>query len=133
MAKHAKKLGKEINGKVVKITEIVTGKVMEFDFAKLPAEIQGKLGPFGLNHKLGDAAAGCAGQEAVDSITKVWDGLMKGDWAVRAARGESISVSALNTGLGTLPPKEAEAARALLIKLGILKVPAAPAAPAVAK
>jgi hypothetical protein len=127
MAKKAKKLGKEIVGTVVKITEVVTGSAMDFDFAKLPKEIQEKLGPFGLNHKLGDAAAGCAGQEAVDSIKKVWDGLMAGNWAVRAAKGEQVSMNAISSGIDKLPPKEAEAARALLIKLGIIKVPAAPA------
>lgn len=124
MAKKTKKLGKEILGTVVKITEIVTGKAMEFDFTKLPKEIQEKLGPFGLNHKLGDAAAGCSGQEAVDSIQKVWDGLVAGNWAVRAAKGESVSVNAITAGIDKLPPKEAEAAKALLIKLGIIKVPA---------
>lgn len=120
MAKE-KKLAKEIIGTVVKIKEMVTNTEMSFDFAKLPKEIQEKLGPFGLNHKLGDAAAGCAGQEAVDSIQKVWKGLTEGNWAVRGAKGESVSVSALNSGIDKLPPKEAEAARALLLKLGILK------------
>ena len=124
MAKKAKKLGKEIIGDVVKITEVVTGATMEFDFAKLPKEIQTKLGPFGLNHKLGDAAAGCSGQEAVNSINKVWDGLMAGNWAVRVAKGESVSMNAISSGIDKLPPKEAEAARALLLKLGILKAPA---------
>jgi phage FluMu gp28-like protein len=125
MAKKAKKLSKEIVGNVVKITEVVTGKAMEFDFTKLPKEIQAKFGPFGLGHKLGDAAAGDSGQDAVDSITKTWDGLMAGNWAVRVAKGESVSVSAIASGIEKLPPKEAEAAKALLIKLGILKVPAA--------
>jgi hypothetical protein len=125
MAKKAKKLSKEIVGNVVKITEVVTGKAMEFDFTKLPKEIQAKFGPFGLSHKLGDAAAGDSGQDAVDSITKTWNGLMAGNWAVRVAKGESVSVSAIASGIEKLPPKEAEAAKALLIKLGILKVPAA--------
>lgn len=125
MAKKAKKLSKEIVGNVVKITEVVTGKAMEFDFTKLPKEIQAKFGPFGLSHKLGDAAAGDSGQDAVDSIMKTWDGLMAGNWAVRVAKGESVSVSAIASGIEKLPPKEAEAAKALLIKLGILKVPAA--------
>jgi hypothetical protein len=129
MAKKTKKLGKEIIGNVVKITEVITNTAMEFDFAKLPKEIQAKLGPFGLNHKLGDAAAGCAGQEAVDSIKKVWDGLVGGNWAVRAAKGESVSMSALNSGIDKLPPAEQAAAKALLLKLGIMK----PAAPAEAK
>jgi hypothetical protein len=132
MAKKAKKLGKSIEGTVVKIKEVVTGKDMAFDFLKLPKAIQEKLGPFGLNHKLGDAAAGCAGQEAVDAIEKVFAGLMAGDWSVRAPRGESVSVTAINSGISKLPPKEAEAATALLIKLGIIKDPklAPPVAPA---
>lgn len=125
MAKKAKKLDKEIVGNIVKIQEMVTGKMMEFDFTKLPKEIQAKFGPFGLNHKLGDAAAGDSGQDAVDSITKTWESLMAGNWAVRVAKGESVSVSSIASGVEKLPPKEAEAAKALLIKLGILKVPAA--------
>jgi hypothetical protein len=129
MAKKTKKLGKEIIGTVVKITEVITGKVGEYDFAKLPKEIQEKLGPFGLNHKLGDAAAGVSGQEAVDSIQKVWDGLIAGNWAVRAARGESVALSTVSAGIEKLPEKERAAAQALLEKLGILK----PATPAPAK
>lgn len=127
MAKKAKKLAKEIVGSVVKITEVVTGKTMEFDFNKLSAEIKAKFGPFGLSHKLGDAAAGDSGQEAVDAITKTWEGLLAGNWAVRVAKGESVSINAISSGIEKLPPKEAEAARALLLKLGILK--AAPAGP----
>lgn len=130
MAKHEKKLYKEIVGTVVKIKEAVTGKEMSFDAAKLPKEIQEKLMPFGLNHKLGDAASGCSGQEAVDSIQKVWNGLVAGNWAVRAAKGESVSVSAISSGIDKLPAAEKAAATALLIKLGIIKVPGAPAAPA---
>lgn len=124
MAKKAKKLGKEILGNIIKITELVTGKVLEYDFTKLPKEIQAKLGPFGLNHKLGDAAAGKAGQDAVDSIQKVFDGLMAGNWEVRVPRGESVSVNTINAGIDKLPPKEAEAAKALLIKLGVIKADA---------
>jgi hypothetical protein len=124
MAKHEKKLSKEIIGNIVKITELVTNKVMEFDVTKLPKEIQAKLPAFAITHKLGDAAAGDAGQEAVDSIMKTWEGLMAGNWAVRVPKGESVSMSALNSGIEKLPPKEAEAARALLLKLGIIKAPA---------
>jgi hypothetical protein len=131
-----RKLIRTIEGTVVTITEFVTKKEMKFDFAKLPKEIQEKLGPFGLNHKLGDSAAGATGQEAVDSIMQVWDGLMKADWRVKTAAGEKVSINAVNSGLEKLPPKEQEAARALLIKLGIIKDPSkvevAPAAPGVA-
>jgi hypothetical protein len=62
MAKKAKKLEKVIEGSVVKIKEVVTGADMAFDFTKLPVDVQTKFGPFGLGHKLGDAAAGCSGQ-----------------------------------------------------------------------
>lgn len=126
MAKKEKKLTKVIEGNIVKITEVTTGKAMEFDFAKLNADIQKKFGPFGLSHKLGDAAAGCSGQEAVDSIQKVWEGLMAGNWAVRAPKGESVSMTAIASGIDKLPAAEKKAAQALLEKLGILK-PAAPA------
>lgn len=117
--KKAKKLAKEINGNVVAITEVVTGKAMTFDFTKLPKDIQEKFGPFGLGHKLGDAAAGVSGLEAVENIEKVWAGLMEGNWSVKAPKGPSVSVKALNDGLGKLSPKEAEAAKALLAKLGV--------------
>ena len=106
MSKKAKKLGKEIVGTVVKIQEIVTGKQMEFDFAKLPKEIQAKLGPFGLSHKLGDAAAGKAGQEAVDSIMKIKEGLEKGDWTVRAPAAEKINKKDIVDKFNAMAPQQ---------------------------
>lgn len=124
MAKKERKLGKEINGNVVKITELITNTVMEFDVTKLPKEILEKLPAFAIAHKLGDSAAGVAGQEAVDNIKKVWDGLMAGNWAVRGERGPSVSVAAINGSLDKLPPAEAAAAKALLLKLGIIKADA---------
>ena len=80
-----RKLMKEIDGTVIKI-KAVNGAQGEqlFDFTTLPEDIQAKLGPFGLSHKLGDSAAGKAGTDAEDSIAKVWEGLMSGDWSVRA-------------------------------------------------
>lgn len=120
-----KKLSKVIEGTIVKIKEIVTGTEMVYDFAKLPKDVQEKFGPFGLGHKLGDAAAGCSGKEAIDSINKVWDGLMKGDWSVRAPKGETVSLSAVEAGIAKLPPAEQAKARALMISLGIIKVPVA--------
>lgn len=121
MAKHVKKLGLEIVGTVVKIKELMTGKEMEFDFAKLPKEIQAKLGPHGLKQKLGDSAAGDQGQEAVDSIMHVWEGLMAGNWAVRSARGESVSVSAVEQAIAALPAGEQVKARQTMLRLKALK------------
>jgi hypothetical protein len=86
-----KKLSKSIAGTVLTITESVTGKVLTYDFAKLPDNIKANLGPYGLSQKLGDAAAGKEGQEAVDSIVKVAEGLAKGDWSVRAPAAEKIN------------------------------------------
>lgn len=118
-AKKAKKLAKEISGKIVTITEVVTGSVLAFDFSALPAEIQEKFGPFGLGHKLGDAAAGKEGQEAVDSINKVWDGLKAGDWNVRAPAGEKVSLKGIWDKVSILPEKDKKAALASLKAIGI--------------
>jgi phage FluMu gp28-like protein len=114
-----KKLSKGIVGSVVTITEGTAGTVMEFDFAELPADIQAKLGPFGLGHKLGDAAAGKSGQDAVNAINKVFDGLMKDDWSVRAPAAEKVSKSDLITRIGALSDDEQAVAKAMLAKLGI--------------
>jgi hypothetical protein len=115
-----KKLVKEISGTVVKLTEGITGTVLTFDVSKLPAEIQGKLAPFGLGHKLGDAAAGKEGQEAIDSINKVFEGLMANDWTVRAPAGEKISKSEISTKFNAMPEgAEKEKTRAALAALGI--------------
>jgi len=120
MAK-VRKLQKNIEGTVVNFKELTTGQDMAFDFAALPEDIQAKLGPFGLSHKLGDAAAGEVGQDAIDSIKKVYEGLLAGNWAVKGARGESVSLSAVETGIGKLPEREQVAARRLMLKLKLIK------------
>ena len=89
--KKSKKLGKLITGNVLTISESTTGSVLTFDAGKLPAVIQANLMPYGLSQKLGDAAAGKTGKEAIDSIQKVWDGLAKGDWSTRAPAAEKIN------------------------------------------
>lgn len=113
----AKKLTKVIEGTVIKLT--ADGKTKSYDFAKLPKEIQAKLGPFGLGHKLGDAAAGKAGADIFKSIDTVFDGLIAANWSVRAPAGEKISKASINEGMGKLSEKEQAAAKALLEKLGI--------------
>jgi hypothetical protein len=121
--KRQKKLGKEIEGNLVKITVLGGEKgEMSFDFSTLPAEIQEKLGPFGLGHKLGDAAAGKEGTEAEEAINKVFDGLVANDWSVRAPAGPRVSVKALADKVSTLDPASQDAARALLTSLGV-KIP----------
>lgn len=119
-AKKEKKLSKLIEGNLLTITEGITGTVLKFDAGTLPAEIQKKLMPYGLSQKLGDAAAGKKGQEAIDSIKKVFDGLMKNDWTTRAPAAEKVSKKGILDKFNSLPAKEQAIARGLLEKLGIL-------------
>ena len=119
--KRPRKLMKDLTDEgVVKITAIDgnAGEVA-YDFSTLPEDIQAKLGPFGLSHKLGDAAAGKTGADAEESIQKVWDGLMSGDWSVRAPATPKVSVKALVDKMSALPPEAQEQARALLASLGV--------------
>lgn len=117
--KKKKKLAKNIEGTVVTITESVTGTVLKYDFDQLSTKIQALFGPFGLGHKLGDAAAGKEGQEAVDAINKVWDGLMKDDWSVRAPAAEKISKKTILDKFNEMPEgKEKVALKKALETLG---------------
>jgi len=115
----AKKLTKEINGSVITIKEVVTGAEMVFNFMDLPTGIQDKFGPCGLGHKLGDAAAGKSGQDAVNAINKVWKGLLANDWSVRAPAGEKITKKSVLEKVSALSPVEQEAAKELLARLGL--------------
>lgn len=117
--KKVKKLAKEIKGTVVTFTEAITGAVKSYDFAALPQNIKDAFGPFGLSSKLGDAAAGKSGQDAIDAIEKVWEGLAKGDWTVRAPAAPKLDKKGLTEKLDALPEKEKNAAKDLLAKLGI--------------
>lgn len=116
--KKTKKLAKEIEGSIVSIT-VDGGSPMQFDFAALPKDIRVKFGPFGLGHKLGDSAAGKSGAEAEESINKVWEGLMAGDWTTRAPAAPKLTKKNIAENLGNLSEDEAAAAKALLEKLGI--------------
>jgi hypothetical protein len=104
-AKKSKKLSKVIEGNVLTITDGVTKAVLTFDAGKLPVEIQKKLMPYGLSQKLGDAAAGKEGQVAVDSINKVWAGLMANDWSTRAPAAEKINKKDILAKIDALDPK----------------------------
>jgi len=116
-----KKLDKSINYEtgVITITEKVTGEKLDFDFNELPEAIQAKFGPFGLGHKLGDAAAGKEGDEAVASIKKVWAGVMNGDWSVRAPAAEKITKKGLADNLSKMDPAKAAQIREALAAVGI--------------
>jgi len=104
--KKRKKLTKVIEGTVLTITEGITNTVIKVDFAKLPENIKANLGPYGLSQKLGDAAAGKEGQEAVDSIMKIKEGLEKGDWSVRAPAAEKINKKDIVDKFNAMAPQQ---------------------------
>jgi hypothetical protein len=105
----AKKLEKKIEGSIVTLTS--DGVAKSFNFETLPADIQSKFGPFGLGHKLGDAAAGKEGVEIFAAIEKVWEGLEKGDWSVRAPAGEKVNVKTLLANVDGMDASDEEKAR----------------------
>ncbi len=117
--KKRKRLKKIIDGTVLSITEGDTETTTDYDFSTLPEAIQALLGPFGMSQKLGDAAAGKRGQEAVDAINKVWTGLSEGNWSVRAPKAEKITKKGLTSRLDALPEAEKGAALKALEALGI--------------
>lgn len=122
--KTRKKLEKDLTEHpLVKITALEGDKGQQvFDFTTLPEDIQSRLGPFGLGHKLGDAAAGRRGAEAEEAIAKVWDGLMAGDWSVRAPAVPKVSIKAIADNYEMLSTKEKATAQKLLKDLG-MKIP----------
>lgn len=118
----AKKLTKDLAtqpGTV--IITVADGKkgAMKFDFSELPQKIQKSFGPFGLGHKLGDSAAGRKGEDAEGAIGKVWEGLLNGDWSVRAPAQPKVAISTITANLDKLQGPEKETAKALLKSLGI--------------
>lgn len=115
-----KKMDKKIEETTVVITMLEgSAGEMRFNFTDLPEDIQSRLGPFGLNHKLGDSAAGKVGVEAEESINKVWDGLMAGDWSVRAPASPRVSTKVIAENYSSLSDEEKNAAKAVLASLGI--------------
>jgi len=118
--KKVKRLAKVIDGTVLTIVESLTATTLTLDFATLPEGIQALLGPYGMSQKIGDAAAGKKGQESVDAMNKVWEGLLAGNWSVRAPAAEKISKKSILGKFADMPEgKEKVAAAALLKSLGI--------------
>ena len=119
--KRTKKLSKVIEGNVLTITEGVTGTVLKFDAGTLPVAIQANLMPYGLSQKIGDAAAGREGQEAVDAMNKVWDGLSKGDWSTRVPAAEKITKKSIVEKVEAMTdPAEKQKYTDLLKKIGLM-------------
>jgi hypothetical protein len=120
--KKAKRLKKDLAtdpGKL--IIEVIGGSLgaRTFDPSTLPENVKDQLPAFALSHKLGDAAAGKSGIEAEEAITKVWEGLVAGDWSVRAPAQPKVAVSAVIENFKNLSDKEKATAKVLLETLGI--------------
>lgn len=116
-----KKMSKEIDYENGTVTITLVGGnegSMTFHFSELPDDVKAKFGPFGLGHKLGDAAAGTSGAEAESAIKKVWEGLVKGDWTVRAPAAPKLDKKNVMERLANMDPEKQEAAKALLASLG---------------
>jgi len=119
-AKRAKKLSKGISGMVV-IIKVLDGEQgeMQFDTSLLPDNVKEHLVPFGAGHKLGDSAAGRTGKEAEEAIQKVWEGLMKGDFTVRAPAAPKVSVAEIKSALDNMSEEDRASAEKALTALGI--------------
>src|SRR5574343_574312 len=88
--KRPRKLSKVIDG--MKLTITAGETVMEFDAANYSKDIIDRLTMYGMSQKLGDAAAGAESvEEAVEFITKINEGLLKGEWSTRAPAAEKVS------------------------------------------
>jgi hypothetical protein len=121
----AKKLGKKIEGSEVLFSVGGTDEVIRYDSATLPQEIKDRLIPFGLGHKLGDAAASSkTPEESKLAIQKVWDGMLASNWTTRTpaeegeAKAPKISQKTIMANLAKLPPEQQEAAKSLLLAMG---------------
>ncbi len=118
--KKAKKLSKVIEGTVLTITEGVTNTVLKYDAKAFTPEIKERLMMHGFSQKLGDAAAGKEGLEAVEAIKKVADGIVKGDFTVRVPAAEKITKKGILDIYTAMPAgKEKDIFKATLEKLGI--------------
>ena len=110
--KKVKRLSRKIDGRVLTITEMETGESISIDADTLSAEIQSRSMMHGLNQKIGDAAAGKTGADAMKAMMVVAQGIVGGNWAVRAPASKNVSVSDINNALGTMSEEE----RAVLLE-----------------
>lgn len=120
VAKKAKKLSKVVEGTVLTITEGSTNTILKYDAKAYTPEIKEKLMMHGLSQKLGDAAAGKEGKEALEAIKKVAEGIAKGDFTIRVPAAEKITKKGILDLYNAMPAgKEKDVFKATLEKLGI--------------
>lgn len=116
--KRPRKLLKEVNDTGVKITVVGGSGEKTFNIEDLPGPVRAKLIPFGLGHKLGDAAAVKEGEEAEAAIMKTWEALCKGNWSFRVPASPKISLKDVAEKFKGLSEDEKAAAKALFESLG---------------
>lgn len=115
-----KKYHDEKNYNLITIEVVETQEKLVFDFTKLPKEIQEKLGPFALDHKLGDATAGAKDPKKIaPAINAVWKSLMEGKWTTRNPAEPKITKKDLANGIANLPKDQKDKAEKLLAAMGI--------------
>jgi hypothetical protein len=118
--KRPRKLSKVIDG--MKLTITAGETVMEFDAANYSKDIIDRLTMYGMSQKLGDAAAGAESvEEAVEFITKINEGLLKGEWSTRAPAAEKVSKKGILEKYEGLSDDEKAVVAPLLQKLGLIK------------
>lgn len=118
--KRPRKLSKVIDG--MKLTITAGETVMEFDAANYSKDIIDRLTMYGMSQKLGDAAAGAESvEEAVEFITKINEGLLKGEWSTRAPAAEKVSKKGILEKYEGLSDDEKAIVAPLLQKLGLIK------------
>ena len=123
----AKKMTKRIEGTDVIISVLGIEGDLTFNTNDLSKEIQDRFIPFGLSHKLGDSAAAAkTPEDAKAAITRVWEGLLAGNWTTRtpaeegAEKAPKISKKTILENLNNLPEDQREAAKVLLASMGIV-------------
>ena len=121
----ARKLSKVIEGTVVTISVLGMDEDMVFDSNDLPKEIQNRLIPFAVGHKLGDSAAAAkTPEDAQKNINRVWNNLLAGEWKTAREPGEATSKTSRITqktilaNLEKLPMEQKKAAKELLVAMG---------------
>ncbi len=116
--KRPRKLGKDILGNLLTITEKTTGQTLTFELAHYSDDIADKLAMYGLSQKLGDAAAGKTGQDIIDAINKVNEGLLANDWSIRAPAAPKVTKKDINEKISAMSAEDAAAVKESLAKLG---------------
>lgn len=114
-----KKLSRVKDGENAIIFQVAGFEPIRCDINELSSEIKSRLVMHGMNAKVGDSAAGCNGQDAVDAITSTWNSLKEGKWTERVSGGgDKVSLSAIKGALASLSEDERTAAIAIFAKLG---------------